>query len=133
MPTSDIKKRLVKKGNAHDIIMSKIKKIYKMDKMNVMELGRLCDISYYRLRRLLFVKDGSKWTADEWFKVMIVCSADGAIPQMYKSTRRDLAKYQQSAKYQKQLPKTPGPLKGYRDKEVKYHFDDEIEDESFDL
>ena len=118
MPTQEVKSRSVKKGIAHEIIMSKIKRIYKMDCLNVRELARLCNIGYYRMRRLLFDKSAA-WGADEWFKVLVVCDADGAVPQMYRATMRDVAKYQRSQKYLSKLPKTPGPLQGYRDKEVK--------------
>jgi len=115
MATSDVKSRIVSKGNAHDIIMSKIKGIYKYDTLNVRELARLCNIEYYRLRRLLF-DEKSDWSAEEWFRVLVVCGADGAIPQMYRSTERDLAKYQQSKAFTKSAPKTPGPAKGWKEK-----------------
>lgn len=131
MPTVGVKDRSVNKGNAHHIIMSKIKKIYKMDTLNVSELSRLCDISYDRLRRLLF-DNKMVWGADEWFKVMVVCGADGAVPQMYKSTRRDLAKYQQSLRYKNKIPKSPGPKKGYKEKEIKLDPIDLNDDETFD-
>ena len=114
MSTADIKTRIVDKGNAHNIIMSKIKSIYKHDTLNVQELARLCDIEYFRMRRLLFDENGSDWKADEWFRVLVVCGADGAIPQMYKSTKRDLARYQSSLKFKKSLPKKAGAALGYK-------------------
>lgn len=130
MPTQEVKSRMVTKGNAHHIIMTKIKKIYKKDSLNVRELARLCDIGYYRMRRLLF-DEGSDWKVEEWFAVLVVCSADGAIPQMYQCTRREIAKYQRSAKYTSKLPKTPGPLQGYREKEVKLKPGEEDDEDTF--
>lgn len=126
MPTNGISERKVLKGIAHKVIMTKIKNIYKRDNLNVSELSRLCDIPYDRLRRLLF--HDLSWGADEWFKVMVVCGAEGGVPQMYRTTLKELAKYQKSLRYRKLIPKTPGPTRGYKHKELKC--DESIE--SFD-
>lgn len=114
MSTFEIKNRIADKCPAHNILMVKIKSLYKDDILNVQELARLTDIEYYRMRRLLFDENGSTWTAYEWFKVVVVCGCDGALPQLYKTTARNLSDYQKSKKYRSKLPKKPGPSRGWK-------------------
>lgn len=117
MPTQKFKSKIVKKKLSHQIIMTKLRKLYIRDTLNVRELARLTDIEYYRMRRLLY-EESAEWYVDEWFKVMAICDAETAIPQLYNSTRDELVKYQASKRYKSRLPKTPGPLKNHADKEV---------------
>ena len=107
MATYGVKERLIEKDTAHNILMKKIKSVYKDDKLNMNELSRLTDIGYSRLRRLIF--EDATWSVGEWFRVIIVCGCDGAISQMHKNTKKELSKYQKSHKYKKRAPKKTGP------------------------
>ena len=107
MGTLDVKTRFPSKSKSHDILISKIKKVYKKDTLNVSELSRLTDIGYTRLRRLLF--DDAIWTVEEWFAVLVICDAMGALPQMHRSTVKRLSNYHVTKRYLKKTPKQVGP------------------------
>jgi len=101
--TYRVKSRIPSKDLAHNILLMKIKHIYKDDYFNVSELSRLSDIPYTRLSRLIF--DDAIWTATEWWTIVILCDADGALAQMHRATTKRLANYHKTTRYFKKLPK----------------------------
>lgn len=100
--------RIIDKGITHNILMARIKKLYRNNSIGIGELSRLTGIEYFKLRRLLF--DGTRdWSADEFFKMVIICNVDGAISAIYKAHEKDLARLHRREGYDGSAKKKPGP------------------------
>lgn len=89
----------IDKSEAHRIIMNRLIPSYKGRRFNLVEFARLADLTEARTRKLIL--GTGIWTVEEWFKVLVLLDKPAAMTQMYRYAKRDLSKYQNSARFRK--------------------------------